>query len=614
MAEPRRQTWVTRAEEILSENLRYVRPDSGLDVSLLGSDLQLDPNLEILVQGDDVALVTPDDTSFKGFPRSIEEAQRRRNFLDRQIVRLQQAQLIFATGLHWGLLPSALGGHIQSLSAVVIILERSLEQVQLAFRLYDLRAVLSSRDVFWCVGPDLIESLADLMRRESLYLIGRNLIAPLSAPGLTAEETQDYQQVVATAFGAITPDYAEVSQSLGKPVVFPKDGPQRIWTYSVPDSFHEPIVNAIASGFRANGLRMDVASVVPRRTAPLRFIAHLSQKRPDLLVLLNMPGGDFVRALGLPKDNPFLCSLRRATWFSDNAEFYSQISQESFDERDCVFWMDRTFETLLASPSARKGGFLPVAASATRQGNDIERFQHPVSFVGNVMVLTDVMEAIPNKDRRLLLGQVDRLIGGEVNSPMQCAREITLLVSAVPLIERVVRQWRQNPLQNVTAVAYFLYVVANSEKRARFLRPLIPLGLHLYGTDAWGALFPEIQPDRVHGRIGIEDVTDLYRSSLVNIGLHSCQCPTCLNARDFDVLFSGGCLVADWVPDSEAGLIEPGVHATFVCDPQAMFDTVAEFLADNSRRREMAERGREHVSQHHTYAVRTRELLRRMSS
>jgi len=583
---PRHPSHIPRSGEILSLNLARIRPESGLNAQLFEGN--------------------PD---FEPLSTATGESQRPQAYLERQIQRLQGVQLVFFMGIHSGLVPAVLANPNTRPDSIVVLLEHSEDSLRSAFHLHDLRTVLTSPDVYWCVGTDLTSKLADLLRRESLYMIGQNLVAALPAPGLSAEETQAYQTAISSAYTEIAPDYAAVCRSLREPVTVSEQGPTQIWTYDVPNSFHAPIVHAIAEGFRANGLPVHIESIQPCRTVPLRLMTSLARVRPDLVVLLNMPGGDFIRPLGLPKDNPFLQSLRRVAWFSDNSDFYSTIGPDSFDNRDTVFWMDRTFEPALGCSPAQKGGFLPVAASVTRAGEIREEFQHPVAFVGNVTDLKDIFSVLPQDDRGPILSQVDRLVSGDAETPMECARMISPSKQALEIIEKVVGVWRVTPLLNTAAIAYFLYVAANSEKRIRYLRPLIPLGLHLYGTDTWGVLFPEMPPERIHGRISIDNVPDLYRSALVNIGLHSCQCPTCLNARDFDVLISGGCLVADWVADCEQGLLDPGVHARFSKTPQSLCETVAELLVNNSARENLAFAGQQHATLHHTYTVRTRTLL-----
>ena len=41
------------------------------------------------------------------------------------------------------------------------------------------------------------------------------------------------------------------------------------------------------------------------------------------------------------------------------------------------------------------------------------------------------------------------------------------------------------------------------------------------------------------------DLADAYASADVCLNIHSIQCPTCLNPRDFDVLMATGCLLSD---------------------------------------------------------------------
>jgi len=606
--------WRNWANEILGENLRYLREDCGLDRSIVTTEPPIDPGADLLVEEDKIAFMSRDLSMLPGLARDLGEAAAHIEHYRTQSASIRNAQLILSIGIHWGLAPF-LAQHLdRETDAVVVFLELEPRQAQVAFRLYDLREVLESPNFFWCVGEGFADHLIEIFRSESLYLIDQRRIAALVAPGLSREVEGTYQRAVSEVFRAVSTDRQRIAESLAKPADSTRDRPRRIWIPLYEGSLHEPIVRAVAEGFRVNGNEVEVAATTSGRTMPLRFISGIADTRPDLVFLLNLPGRNFLKGLGVPLDKPLLDSLRCVTWYVDNPVFYSDAKPDSFSDEDHVYWMDRSWESHLPPIAPTRGGLLPVAGSVPREGEDIERFRHPVSFVGSILETRPVVRSLSKPDRDAVMTQVERLLAGDVESLFDSARQIELTATGVETVGQFVATIRKQPLGGLAAIAYFLYTVANAEKRIRFLGPLVPLGLHVYGTTLWGELLPGIPRDHVHGAVSGEDVIDVYRSSLINIGLHSYQCPTALSPRDFDVLLSGGCLVADWVGDCGRGLIEPGVHAIFVRDSRSLVETVSELLHDESKRRGMAKAGRRHVAEHHTYAERTREILRRLES
>ncbi len=617
MSHTERYLWRDRADRILGENLRYLREESGLDRTMIATEPPVDPDVEVLVENDKVALVSPGAPSvpvIPGYPRNLDQAARHiQNYRD-QLDSIPDAQLVLAGGIHWGLAPFLLQQWQRNSDAVVVFVERDLEQLQVAFRLYDLCEALQCQHFFWCVGERFRDRLLKTFRRESLYLIPERRIRPLATPAVVRPFNKEHREGVSAVFSAVSQDQQRVTKSFSRPVDPNASGSLTIWTPLYEGSLHEPIVRAIAGGFQANGNEVKIAATNSSRTMPLRFISGIAETRPNVLFLLNLPGRDFVNGLGIPSEGPLLRSLRCVTWYSDDPAFYSNVKSGSFNERGHVYWMERTWGSLLGPIAPERSGFLPVAGSVPREGEDIERFRHPVTFVGSILDTRPAVEALSRPDRDSVMKQVERLLAGESESLLDSAREIELTGAGVDTVERSVGSIRQQPLHGLPAIAYFLYTVANAEKRIRFLSPLVPLGLHVYGTTAWGKLLPGIPHDHVHGSVGGEEIIDLYRSTLVNIGIHSYQCPTALSQRDFNVLLSGGCLVGDWVADCELGLIEPDTHAVFVRDAQSLTDTVQELIEDESKRREKAEAGKRHVAEHHTYEKRTQEILRRLES
>ena len=156
---------------------------------------------------------------------------------------------------------------------------------------------------------------------------------------------------------------------------------------------------------------------------------------------------------------------------------------------------------------------------------------------------------------------------------------------------------------------YFLYNTSTFFKRREIVSALLPLGLFVYGPEAWKDVLPMKYRMNYRGFVSWNDLADVYASSRINLNIHSHQCPTCLNVRDFDVPMAGGLVLGDWVEDMERGFLKPGeeIHAF-----NSLADAVekASWLLDNpDDALAAAQKGQQRVMKEHTCTHRVRRIM-----
>ena len=156
---------------------------------------------------------------------------------------------------------------------------------------------------------------------------------------------------------------------------------------------------------------------------------------------------------------------------------------------------------------------------------------------------------------------------------------------------------------------YLLSVEANTRKRVRTLAELIPYNVAIYGPKEWMNLLPPEGADNCRGPLPYEQIPSLFASSSINLNIHSLQCPSALNSRDFDILASGGFLLSDYVTEADAGLITHGRDAVFYRGIEDLKNQVEFYLSNENERKEIARHGHQTAINNHGFRSRAQQML-----
>jgi spore maturation protein CgeB len=160
--------------------------------------------------------------------------------------------------------------------------------------------------------------------------------------------------------------------------------------------------------------------------------------------------------------------------------------------------------------------------------------------------------------------------------------------------------------KNSTWLCSYIIHTASMLLRRELITACLPLGIRTFGDpEGWKALignaaptWPDIDYRNEIGRI--------YRAIDININITSCQMPTAVNQRVFDVPLCDGFIINDHQPD---------LDELFASDETVMYRSKEEliakigfFSAHETERAAIAQKARTRVLAQHTYSHRIASL------
>jgi len=298
----------------------------------------------------------------------------------------------------------------------------------------------------------------------------------------------------------------------------------------------------------------------------------------------------------------------------DHPRYYSgDAFRQQLMARDSVFYIDREYGRDLEGTRAGSHQFLPACACLLRKGIRRKELESPILFVGSYQDASAFYQSLPHRS----LEEIEVVLDALIQHPTQTGSQT---LASMPVSEETYGYLRKKAHEftiNIQArlpdtprqIDYFLYALANSRKREKSVRELLDLGMVIYGPDSWKPVLGERYASQYRGWISPDDLADVYASADIVLNVHSLQCPTCLNPRDFDVLAAGGCLLTDWVEDVERGIVEPGRDCVVAKDSNNLAEEARRLLDNPAMREEIREQGYSTYSQRHTPRHRAAEIV-----
>ncbi|MFB3786399.1 MAG: glycosyltransferase [bacterium] len=537
---------------------------------------------------------------------------RLQNALDRALTFYQRgAELLIIAGAGLGYLAAHLEPHIQGRNqAGLLLLEPAPELMIAQWCLFDCRPLIESPRIIWAAGRPLLSVTRPLIEEERLDLVPGNRLAFVPERILSEEEKQELQ-ALASWFGergrARKAEMVQKQASYRRCMARPADlASGRVWSAATPEAYaHTPLLRSLLAGFEAAGWRSRLLEIRDGFATRYRVSEDLMETAPDLIVVCNSASGAF-----------FSKDIRRPriSWILDHPRYYgSDALVRDLSWRDHVFVIDRKYLDFFAESPAGACQFLPATSCLTTPGIHRNELAYPILFAGSYQEVTPVLRRFSGERGEELQAVIQYLIDHPTVSGGQALEILAVSEAAREQLAREARPRSAHLLARLPdttrQVDYWLYSLANSFKRERTVRILLELGVVVYGPPAWLSVLGPRYASRYKGWLAAEDLPDAYASAQVSLNIHSLQCPTCLNPRDFDILAAGGCLVTDWVKDLDAGLIRPGEDCLAYHSENDLLPQVDGLLHDEERRDAMARRGRSTWENRHTPAHRAGAML-----
>lgn len=520
-------------------------------------------------------------------------------------------ELAAITGSCLGFLAALVGQAIRgNYKQGAVLFENRPELIAAQFCLYDCQQLIQSNQIFWAIGDPIHEILESVWKKYRLDLVPANKIFPVQERWLTDCEKQEIQHIggwvnqrwneTQTRLSLLKPQFLErMSQKSNL-----QNG--KIWAMSSLNAYaHNPLIHSLLSGFEQVGLQTHLLYLQDGFGDTYRLTESLMDTSPDLILLCNTASQSF-----------FSSNIHRPyiDWFLDHPRYYAGDSfKQNLSPNDFVFYIDREYGKELEGTKAGRRQFLPACASILRKGERRENLSAPILFVGAYRDATPFYQILSPPS----LEEIERLLDYMIQNPKIIGSEA---IATLNVSERSLNPIRWNARDNAERVKerlpdearqidYFLYSLANNRKRETIIRHLLDLGIVIYGPDSWLNVLGEQHASQYRGWISADDLADAYASADVVLNIHSLQCPTCLNPRDFDVLAAGGCLLADWVEDMDAEIIEPGRDCIAIRNIQEYPEAVTRLLGDPDARESLREQGHSTYLSRHTPRHRAEAIL-----
>ncbi len=487
------------------------------------------------------------------------------------------------------------------------------------FALFKAQDIIAQDRIALFAGPNARTELADSISREYIFLLPMHEIQYfLGALPVNPRIAQYYvneaktvadsvQQHVHSFEETITTFTEHMSRPLNSP-------PKSVWSCTHRESYiHFPIAEAFLAGFAELGWDTHLEPYDSSFTSPFKIVGHLMETCPDFFLFINTLPTALLEDIGLTRDTVEAIQRPRATLLVDDTTLYEDADNPFYlSEQDWVFTIERSYLSWIQQRT-RHTAFLPVATMFDKAGTVREEFAAEISYVGSLPAVGSFLYTLP-KTCIEILERVENMRNRDYSHSFRShLQTMEIGQKQRQYITHAARSFCQTTQKGLThpdsILEYFLYNTATYLKRKRIVESLLPLGLKVFGPDSWKDVLPPQYRDRYGGFVSRDALADCYASAKLSLNIHSHQCPTCLNPRDFDVPMAGGVVIGDWVEDAERGLLEPGKEMLVYQSIDELNETVRQSLADLDLLESIRRQGQERVQNEHRYVHRARQLL-----
>ena len=478
------------------------------------------------------------------------------------------------------------------------------------FHLYNV-GLLDRPGLFWVETERMQEQLNQVFERNSLFLFKPSAISCHFASGTAATRRSEWERGI-TDFSK---NYLAEREAHNERFALLKTDPPanlRVWSYALSGGgmyVHGPMLTALGDGFRETGAEVEIFSV--ERDDPAisyRLLDSLTRYRPSVFLSLNKRPSeayhyflDAKAAESLPQ--------HRLIWLVDHPRF---STDEPFDERDWVWACDGSYADAAKQMGARRVFVAPPGADLPRDGTVRDKFRCKILFVGIYHDTSSFLNAMAPRTREHIGCLIQEMLAGRDVITSDAAVEpipAEDLEQSRPAFEEFCRRLNKDLPNDQTKLLFVASVTASSRKRAEAVRALLPFGVHVYGNEAWSSVLRGQTGEVFQGIASRSDLPDIFASADIVLNCHSPQLPCGLNVRDFNVLRAGGCLLSDWVPNMDSGILEPGRDLECFRTVEDLIEQVEVLLNREDRRNALAESGYRTVMNAHLYRHRAAWLL-----
>lgn len=328
----------------------------------------------------------------------------------------------------------------------------------------------------------------------------------------------------------------------------------------------------------------------------------IQSERPDFILSINMKGFD---GNGILSDTALRFGVPIIVWFVDDPHPILLHQGKFIGKHIIAMCWEKAYLPYLKECGFGKVGYLPLATDP-----DIFSCKIPASpmvrigFVGTSMgsaflaniqskfLWSDALIPLVDKASDILLTNPDARV-------LKIIRDVSHEMSfTIPFSDD----------RNFTWLCSYIIHNAGMKKRKSLIESLMPAGIETFGDpEGWKELLgPDIptHPDIDYST----QLFNTYRDIEINLNVTSCQMPSAVNQRVFDIPMSGSFVISDNQKDL-GELFEIGKEAVCYKDIEELKDIVSYYLDRQESQLQITAAAKERIRNEHTYFHRVKSIM-----
>jgi spore maturation protein CgeB len=330
------------------------------------------------------------------------------------------------------------------------------------------------------------------------------------------------------------------------------------------------------------------------------LMRQCQDKRPSFILSVNMKGID---GNGIFDEIARRLCIPVIVWFVDDPRRI--VSRKLLSSFIAACW-EKAYIPWLQRAGFSKVVYLPLATDPS-----LFQAQTPASpsvqlgFVG-----TSMIDAFAGKIK-------SKFLWSDSLAPLVEAISENLLADpAYNVDENIIRYARAlsiglpfSDAKNISWLCAYSIHAASMKKRKKIIGGLLAEGVETFGdSQGWKQLLgPSVT---THGDIDYRHgLRDIYRDIRINVNITSCQMPSAMNQRVFDIPCAGSFVISDNQKDMHE-LFDVGKEAIVYESLEDLKDKIRFFKAHETERMRIIAAAQKRISGEHTYAKRVKDLLR----
>ena len=341
----------------------------------------------------------------------------------------------------------------------------------------------------------------------------------------------------------------------------------------------------------------------------IEYESHLLRiiwsEKPDFVFTVNMKGID---GNGILSNTLLIMNIPLIVWFVDDPHPILLHQKSFINSLMIAFSWEKKYIYFLNKCGFHAVEYLPLATDKTLfSGDPLSTTKTQLGFVGSSMGHT-FLENIRSK---FLWNNKLSPVINRVSDIIVQMRNVSVLDTLYETASAMNIHLPFKDTRNLTWLCSYCIHCASMKKRKKIIGSLLPFNIELFGDpEGWNKMFPfniKTNPDIDYSN----QLCNLYRTIKININITSCQMPSAVNQRVFDIPMSGSFVITDNQNDlNELFSIGDEIVQYSCCDE--LHELISFYLNNDSARKNCIIAAQNRIRGEHLYKHRIQTVFQKI--